>query len=226
MTSLTTVLLVDDHSLFREGLANLLSGQDGIEVVGQAANGGEAIARARELQPDLILMDIKMPGMSGLEVTRRIKEEMPHTRIVMLTVSEDDDDLFEAIKSGAEGYLLKTIKSRDLIEMLKGVSQGEVALTRMMARKLWQELAQQGNQEAQPASMYQPILTRREMEVIRLLSEGISDKEIAGRLSISVRTVKNHVHNILEKLQLQNRFQAASYALRKGLVKEDPSEIS
>ncbi len=226
MTSLTTVLLVDDHSLFREGLANLLSGQDGMEVVGQAANGGEAIARARELQPDLILMDIKMPGMSGLEVTRRIKEEMPHTRIVMLTVSEDDDDLFEAIKSGAEGYLLKTIKSRDLIEMLKGVSQGEVALTRMMARKLWQEFAQQGNQEAQPASMYQPILTRREMEVIRLLSEGISDKEIAGRLSISVRTVKNHVHNILEKLQLQNRFQAASYALRKGLVKEDPSEIS
>ncbi len=226
MTSLTTVLLVDDHSLFREGLANLLSGQDGIEVVGQAANGGEAIARARELQPDLILMDIKMPGMSGLGGTRRIKEEMPHTRIVMLTVSEDDDDLFEAIKSGAEGYLLKTIKSRDLIEMLKGVSQGEVALTRMMARKLWQEFAQQGNQEAQPASMYQPILTRREMEVIRLLSEGISDKEIAGRLSISVRTVKNHVHNILEKLQLQNRFQAASYALRKGLVKEDPSEIS
>lgn len=109
MTSQTTVLLVDDHNLFREGLANILSGQDGIEVVGQAANGEEAIAKARELQPDLILMDIKMPGISGLEVTKRIKEEMPHTRIVMLTVSEDEEDLFEAIKSGAEGYLLKTI---------------------------------------------------------------------------------------------------------------------
>lgn len=225
MTAPTTALLVDDHSLFREGLANLLSGQDGIEIVGQAANGEEAIAKARELLPDLILMDVKMPGMSGLEATRRIKEEMPHTRIVMLTVSEDDEDLFEAIKCGAEGYLLKTIKSRDLIDMLKGVSQGEVALTRLMARKLWQEFAQQ-SQQSQPAAMFHPILTRREMEVVRLLSEGISDKEIAGRLSISVRTVKNHVHNILEKLQLQNRFQAASYALRKGLIKDDTSAIS
>ncbi len=225
MTSQTTVLLVDDHNLFREGLANILSDQDGIEVVGQAANGEEAINKARELLPDLILMDIKMPGMSGLAVTKLIKEEMPHTRIVMLTVSEDEDDLFEAIKSGAEGYLLKTIKSRDLIDMLKGVIQGEIALTKLMARKLWREFAQQTPQPQQPAA-YQTVLTRREMEVIRLLSEGISDKEIASRLIISVRTVKNHVHNILEKLQLQNRFQAASYALRKGLMKEDSSETN
>jgi len=215
----TTVLLVDDHALFREGLMALLSSQDGIEVVGEAADGLEAMEKARELVPDLILMDIKMPGLDGLEATRRIKEEMPHTRIVMLTVSEDDQDLFEAIKNGAEGYLLKTLKSRELFEMLRGVFQGEAPISRTMARKLLQEFAQQARRQEQPPTP-KADLTRRETEVLQLLSDGVPDKEIAARLCISQRTVKNHVHNILEKLQLHNRVQAAAYALRGGLARE------
>jgi len=220
MQDKTTVLLVDDHALFREGLAALLSTQEGIEIVGEAASGEEALEKARELLPDVILMDILMPGMGGLDATRKIKEEMPHTRIVMLTVSEEEDDLFEAIKAGAEGYLLKTVKSRDLIDMLLGVLRGEVAVSRIIARKLWEEFAEQAKRQEAPSLLAPPHLTRREMEVLRFLSEGLPDKAIASRLGISQRTVKNHVHNILEKLQLQNRVQAAAYALRQGLVKE------
>ena len=220
MQDKTTVLLVDDHALFREGLAALLSTQEGIEIVGEAASGEEALEKARELLPDVILMDILMPGMGGLDATRKIKEEMPHTRIVMLTVSEEEEDLFEAIKAGAEGYLLKTVKSRDLIDMLLGVLRGEVAVSRIIARKLWEEFAEQAKKQEAPSLLAPPHLTRREMEVLRFLSEGLPDKAIASRLGISQRTVKNHVHNILEKLQLQNRVQAAAYALRQGLVKE------
>jgi len=220
MQDKTTVLLVDDHALFREGLAALLSTQEGIEIVGEAASGEEALEKARELLPDVILMDILMPGMGGLDATRKIKEEMPHTRIVMLTVSEEEDDLFEAIKAGAEGYLLKTVKSRDLIDMLLGVLRGEAAVSRVIARKLWEEFAEQAKRQEAPSLLAPPHLTRREMEVLRFLSEGLPDKAIASRLGISQRTVKNHVHNILEKLQLQNRVQAAAYALRQGLVKE------
>jgi len=220
MQDKTTVLLVDDHALFREGLAALLSTQDGIEIVGEAASGEEALEKARELLPDVILMDILMPGMGGLGATRKIKEEMPHTRVVILTVSEEEEDLFEAIKAGAEGYLLKTVKSRDLIDMLLGVLRGEVALSRVIARKLWEEFAEQAKKQEAPSLLPPPNLTRREMEVLRFLSEGFSDKAIASRLGISQRTVKNHVHNILAKLQLQNRVQAAAYALRQGLVKE------
>ncbi|HJW88368.1 MAG TPA: response regulator transcription factor [Dehalococcoidia bacterium] len=220
MQDKTTVLLVDDHALFREGLAALLSTQDGIEIVGEAASGEEALEKARELLPDVILMDILMPGMGGLDATRKIKEEMPHTRIVMLTVSEEEEDLFEAIKAGAEGYLLKTVKSRDLVDMLLGVLRGEVALSRVIARKLWEEFAEQSKKQEAPSLLPPPNLTRREMEVLRFLSEGFPDKAIASRLGISQRTVKNHVHNILAKLQLQNRVQAAAYALRQGLVKE------
>ena len=220
MEEKTAVLLVDDHALFREGLATLLSCQEGIEIVGEASSGEEALEKARELLPDIILMDVRMPGMGGLEATRKIKEEMPHTRILILTVSEDEDDLFEAIKSGAEGYLLKTVKSRDLIDMLLGVFRGEAALSRVMARKLWNEFAVQAKKQDNPSLVPRPDLTRREMEVLHLLSEGSSDKVIAGRLGISQRTVKNHVHNVLEKLQLHNRVQAAAYAHRKGLVEE------
>ena len=220
MQDKTTVLLVDDHALFREGLAALLSTQEGIEIVGEAASGEEALEKARELLPDVILMDILMPGMGGLGATRKIKEEMPHTRIVMLTVSEEEEDLFEAIKAGAEGYLLKTVKSRDLIDMLLGVLRGEVAVSRIIARKLWEEFAEQAKRQEAPSLLAPPHLTRREMEVLRFLSEGLPDKAIASRLGISQRTVKNHVHNILDKLQLQNRVQAAAYALRQGLVKE------
>ncbi|MBI4319152.1 MAG: response regulator transcription factor [Chloroflexi bacterium] len=217
-TETTTVLLVDDHALFRQGLASLLSSQPGIEVVGEAANGQEALERARDILPDLILMDVKMPGVDGLEATRRIKQELPHTRIVILTVSEDDQDLFEAIKSGAEGYLLKTLKAEQLFESLKGVFRGEAPISPGMARKLLNEFAQLTRKPETPVAL-RDELTRREKEVLQRLSDGSTDKEIAAHLCISRRTVKNHVHNILEKLHLQNRVQATAYALREGLVK-------
>lgn len=222
---MTTVLLVDDHALFRQGLASLLSSQDGIEVVGQASNGHEALEKARELVPDLILMDIKMPGLNGLEATKLIKEELPHTRIVILTVSEDDQDLFDAVRNGAEGYLLKTLRAEELFELLKGVFRGEAPISPSMARKLLHEFAQlsrrQGAEQEHPSASKED-LTRREKEVLQLLSDGATDKEIAAQLCISRRTVKNHVHNILEKLQLQNRVQATAYALREGLVRGQP----
>jgi DNA-binding NarL/FixJ family response regulator len=222
----TTVLLVDDHALFRQGLASLLSAHDGIEVVGQAANGEEALDKAIELVPDLILMDINMPGINGLEATKRIKEELPHTRIVILTVSEDDHDLFDAVRNGAEGYLLKTLRAEELFELLKGVFQGEAPISPSMARKLLNEFAQLSKRQPANGSNHpsepKDDLTRREKEVLQLLSDGATDKEIAAQLCISRRTVKNHVHNILEKLQLQNRVQATAYALREGLVRGQP----
>ena len=214
-----TVLLADDHALFRDGLVSLLSMQEEIEVAGIANDGQEALEKARELVPDLILMDIKMPRMNGLEATRLIKEEMPHIRIVMLTVSEDDHDLFEAIKNGAEGYLLKTINAQELVDLLKGVFRGEAPISRTMARKILHEFALR-SQRPQPEFIARDDLTRREVEVLQLVSEGSTDKEIAARLCISPRTVKNHMHNILDKLHLQNRVQAATYALRQGLIQQ------
>jgi len=215
------VLLVDDHALFREGLASLLSAEEGIEVVGEASNGLEALEKTRKLMPDLILMDINMPRCNGLEATRLIKEEMPHVRIVMLTVSEDDQDLFEAIKSGAEGYLLKTLKARELFEMIRGVLREEAPISRAMARKILEEFSAQARRQEKPDFPHED-LTRREKEVLQLVSEGASDKEIAARLCISPRTAKNHLHNILDKLQLQNRVQAAAYAVKQGIFQKDP----
>lgn len=220
----TTVMLVDDHALFRQGLASLLSSQEGIEVVGQASDGYEALEKVRELVPDLILMDVKMPGLNGLEATKLIKGELPHTRIVILTVSEDDQDLFDAVRNGAEGYLLKTLRAEELFESLKGVFRGEAPISPSMAKKLLNEYAQLARRLPQSSEhdhngVVRDELTRREKEVLQLLSDGATDKEIAQQLCISRRTVKNHVHNILEKLQLQNRVQATAYALREGLVR-------
>lgn len=218
-----SVLLVDDHALFRDGLVSLLSLQDDIEVVGVANDGLEALEKARELVPDLILMDVKMPRCNGLEATRVIKEEMPHIRIVMLTVSEDDQDLFQAIKNGAEGYLVKTLNAEELIDLLKGVFRGEAPISRTMARKILNEFALQFRR-SDAVPIPRGDLTRREIEVLQLVSEGARDKEIASHLCISQRTVKNHMHNILDKLHLQNRVQAATYALRQGLIQPQERE--
>lgn len=211
------VLLVDDHALFRRGIASMLAAERGFEVVGEAGDGLEAAERARELMPDVILMDIFMPGANGLEATRRIKETLPYAKIVILTVSEEDQNLFEAIKSGAQGYLLKKIEPQELFAMLKGVVQGDAPISRTMAGKILGEFARQARR-----TVVSPLpgadLSPREKEVLELVTQGRSNKEIATALTIAENTVKNHLKNILEKLHLENRVQAATFALREGLI--------
>ncbi len=213
------ILLVDDHSLFRKGIAALLSSQPHLHVVDEAANGSEAIERARELVPDVILMDLTMPRCNGLEATRVIKQESPHVHIIMLTVSDDDHDLFTAIKNGAEGYLLKTLEPQELYEMLNKLRYGEAPISGKLAAKILQEFRQM---KQNPNGLVEPPneLTQREIEILELVVQGATNGEIAKALCITENTAKIHLRNILEKLHLQNRIQAAVYAVRQGLVKE------
>lgn len=204
------VLLVDDHALFREGLAALLSSREGWQVVGEAADGREAVITARETQPDLILMDIKMPEMDGLEATRLIKAEMPDIKVVMLTVSEEDEDLFAAIKSGAQGYLLKSLDSADLFALLEDLAAGEAVISPSLAWKILAAMTEREEPEE--------ILTPREKDVLELLVKGATNREIAAALSITEHTVKFHLRNILQKLHLRNRAEVVAYALQRGLV--------
>jgi DNA-binding NarL/FixJ family response regulator len=211
------ILLVDDHVLFRRGLSSLLSTQPDFEVIGEAADGFEALALCRDLLPDLVLMDIEMPRMDGLEATTRILTEFPYVRIVMLTVSDNDEHLFEAVKSGAYGYLLKKIEPEGLFEMLRGVSRGEAPISRLMARRIMKEFARQATTREKAMSSGQQ-LTARERDVLQLVTAGKSNAEIARELHIAESTVKNHMRNILAKLHIENRVQAAAYAIREGLV--------
>jgi DNA-binding NarL/FixJ family response regulator len=215
------VLLADDHALFRRGVASLLAAENGFEVVGEAVDGRQALEMARELMPDVILMDIAMPVMDGLEATRRIKAEIPYVRIVILTASDGDQSLFEAVKSGAQGYLLKNIEPHALYGTLRGVVQGEAPVSRVMAARLLDEFGRQARARAQTPPAAE--LTARETEVLQLVARGRSNKEIAAALTISENTVKNHLKNILEKLHLENRVQAATYALRQGLTPKPPA---
>jgi two-component system nitrate/nitrite response regulator NarL len=221
------VLLVDDHTLFRRGIESLLASRQGIQVVGDAADGLEAIALARETMPDVILMDIDMPRCNGLEATRQIKRELPYVQIVILTVSAADDNLFEAIKSGARGYLLKDLEAYQLFEMLESVSRGEAPLSGLVAAKILEELRQtmpdslQGP-ESGVAGEAADALSAREIEILELVVDGKSNRQIAETLCITENTVKNHLSNILDKLHLQNRIQAAVYAVRQGLVEHAP----
>jgi DNA-binding NarL/FixJ family response regulator len=215
------VLLVDDHILFRTGVKAVLSGRSGIEVVGEAGDGLEAVTVARETMPDVILMDITMPGCDGLEATRRIKREMPYVKVFMLTVSDDDENLFEAIKSGAQGYLIKDVKGQQLFDALEGVARGEAAFSGMIAAKILREFRKPGTDGDDGFEIAEP-LTERERDVLQLLVEGKSNQEIAQSLILSESTVKNHLRNILGKLHLRNRIQAAVYAVRQGLVEDPP----
>ena len=214
------VLLADDHALFRRGVASLLTAESGFELVGEASDGRQAVEMARELMPDVILMDVSMPVMDGLEATRRIKEEFPYVKIVILTVLEGERSLFTAVKSGAQGYLLKNIEPQALFGTLRGVVRGEAPVSRSMAAQLLSEFARQARHPAPaiPASG----LTARETEVLEQVAKGRSNKEIAAALAITENTVKNHLKNILEKLHLENRVQAATYALRQGLCEKPP----
>ncbi len=213
------VVLVDDHILFRKGLKALLLDLENIEVIGEAGDGLEALEKARELMPDLILMDIAMPRCNGVEAARRIKEEMPHIKVVMLTVSDSDEDLFEAIKSGAQGYLLKNLEPDDLFEMLDGVSRGEAPISGQTAAKILKEFSLQAQRQSLAAATHNG-LTAREVEVLKMVAEGATNNEIASGLFITENTVKNHLRNILSKLHLQNRIQAAVYAVQKGLISD------
>ena len=212
------ILLVDDHVLFRKGVASLIAGQPGMQVVGEAGDGLEAIRLARQLAPDLILMDIHMPRCSGLEAVGAITQAMPLMRVVMLTVSDDDRDLFTAIKNGAYGYLLKSVEPDQLFARIEGVRHGESPISGLLATRILDEFRQR--QRAVRAVEVPDELSEREIEVLRLVVQGSTNREIAAALSVTENTVKIHLRNILEKLHLQNRTQAAAYALRHGLVDE------
>lgn len=217
------VLLVDDHQLFLEGIRNLLVVQ-GIDVVGAAQDGLEALAQARRLQPDVILMDVQMPRCDGVEATRLIKQEMPSVQIVMLTMSADDQHLFEAIKAGASGYLLKSLNADEFFQMLSGLERGEAAMTRDLAARVLAEFAQQSRAATSPtpASRRQPEpLTERQIEVLQRIVQGQTNQEIGDALFITERTVKYHIREILQKLHLRNRAQMVAYALRSGIAKEE-----
>ena len=215
------ILLVDDHVLFRKGEEAVLASRPDMEVVGEAGDGLEAIALARETMPDIILMDIAMPRCNGLEATRQIKREMPYVKVVMVTVSDDDRDLFEAIKCGAQGYLIKDLKARQLFDVLEGTARGEASFSGAIAAKILQEFRRPAESTVQESAIAE-LLTAREIQILELVVQGRSNKEISETLVIAESTVKNHLRNILDKLHLRNRIQAAVYAVRQGLVEEPP----
>jgi DNA-binding NarL/FixJ family response regulator len=209
------ILIADDHALFRDGLRSLLGTQNH-EVIAEAKNGREAIDLTKRLEPDLVLMDLSMPEMDGLTATRTLTADVPGVKVVILTASEDDASLFDAIKAGAQGYLLKNLEADDFFAMLDRASRGEPALTPALARKLLQEFAKPP--EAAPGAN-EDELTVREREVLELMVEGVtSNRKLAKRLGVSENTVKFHVRNILDKLRLHNRAEAVGYALRKKMA--------
>jgi NarL family two-component system response regulator LiaR len=210
------VLIADDHPVVREGLRGLITSEPGMEVVGEAADGFEAVEKARSLQPDVILLDLMMPRMSGLEAIGEIKRENPEARILVITSFAEDNKVFPAIKTGALGYLLKDSSPQQLLQAIREVSRGESSLHPTIARKLIREISRPS--DLPPA---EKPLTSREVEVLQLVATGLSNQEIAENLVVSERTVRNHVSNILTKLHLANRTQAALYALREGLASLD-----
>ncbi len=209
------LLIADDHTLFRESLRSLLTPR-GFEIVGEARDGREAVELARRLNPDIVLMDLSMPGLDGLAATRLISAEMPEVKVVILTASEEDAQLFEAIKSGAQGYLMKSLDSQDFFSLLEGLGRGEPALTPLLAGKLLQEFAR----KTPAAELHDPdALTDREREVLQLLVRGVtSNRRLAHDLGVSENTVKFHVRHILDKLHLHNRAQVVGFAFRHGIV--------
>jgi len=207
------VLVVDDHPVVRKGIQSLLAEEEGIEVIGEAVNGKEAIEQVEKLHPDLILMDLVMPEMSGIEAIRRITADHPEARILVMTSFAADDKVFPSIKAGALGYLLKDSDPEDLVRMIYQVHRGELSIHPTIARKVIHELNRPAEEPLTPSP-----LTAREVEILQMLAQGLENKEIARRLILREATVRTHVSNILSKLHLANRVQATLYALRKGLT--------
>jgi len=213
-------LIVDDHALFRRGLEIVLITEPDIEVVGEASDGAEAVEKASESLPDVVLMDVRMPRSGGIEACRAIKEVAPSARIVILTMSDEEEDLFDAIKAGASGYLLKDIPLDEVAEAVRSVHGGQSLISPSMAGKLLTEFASLAKRDADepPRQVPAPKLTDREMQVLRLVARGMNNRDIAKELYISDNTVKNHVRNILEKLQIHSRMEAVMVAVREKLI--------
>ena len=212
------VLIVDDHALFRRGLQMVLEGEPDIDVVGEASDGHEALERAERTAPDVVLMDVRMPKRSGIEATRAIKDVLPSTKILMLTISDEEADLYEAIKAGASGYLLKEISIEEVANAVRQVQAGQSLISPSMASKLLTEFAAMVKRRDERTQVPGPRLTDRELEVLKLVAKGMNNRDIGSELFISENTVKNHVRNILEKLHLHSRMEAVVYAVREKLL--------
>ena len=210
---MTRVLVADDHALFRDGLVSLLEAA-GYEVVAQVENGHKAVEVAIQLQPEVVLLDITMPELDGLEALRRLRQELPESKLVILTVSDDEKDLAEAIRAGANGYLLKSLDADEFLDLLDGLQRGEAAMTRKMTAKLMAGMAYSMDDRPDPLLS----LTPREIELLGLVQEGLSNRAIAQKLLISENTVKYHLKNIFQKLGVQNRTEAVAHAFRAGLL--------
>jgi two-component system NarL family response regulator len=212
------VLVVDDHALFRRGLEMVLEQEPDIDVVGEAEDGAEAVEKAAETTPDIVLMDVRMPKRGGIDACTAIKDAVPSSKIIMLTISDEEADLYDAIKAGAMGYLLKEISIEEVASAIRAVHGGQSLISPSMASKLLNEFASMIKRGDERQQVPAPRLTEREMEVLRLVAKGLNNRDIAKQLFISENTVKNHIRNILEKLQLHSRMEAVVYAVREKLL--------
>lgn len=218
----TKVLIVDDHRVVREGLSAILKTKENIDVLGEAQDGQEAVEKARSLLPDVVLMDVSMPKMTGVEATRIIKREFPHIGIIALTMYEEQQYIFDLVRAGATGYLLKDSDSGQIVKAIQSVYRGESLIHPAVASKILAEFSLLAQKKGKKASWVEHDLTEREITVLRLVADGKTNKEIANNLDLSEKTVKNHVRNIFHKLQVYDRTQAAILAIRKGLIELDP----
>ncbi len=219
------VLVVDDQILFRSAVATLIDSQQDMSVIAEADDGLEGFEKACELVPDLVLMDVEMPVMNGIEATKLIREQLPSTKVLLLTISDSDDYAFDGIRNGAHGYLLKDIRPNELYDRIRAVIRGETPLSPIIAGRLLKEIQSgQTKRNTSSAIPQEVAITRRELEILQYVADGLSNKEIARKLVITEGTVKNHVHNSLEKLQLDNRMQATAYIVRHGLGRKLATE--
>lgn len=219
------VLVVDDHAFFRRGLVSVIADEHDINVVGEAGDGEEAIRKTADLAPDVVLMDVRMPNVNGIDACTGVKDAAPDAKIVMLTMSDEEDDLFGALKAGATGYLLKEVSVTELPQAVRAVVDGQSFLNPSMATKLITEFTSLARRDAKdrtrPASTSEAPLSGREMEVLRLIARGLSNRTISEELFITENTVKNHVRNILEKLHMRTRMEVAIHAVQSGLIEEE-----